>query len=291
VTVHASLEDPRPLERPGASDGVTVAFGDPAANVFGVARVGTSLPEGGGDPVTSALGLLYADGDLVAVRTGGVQTAIVEPLRAWRVTFEDEDDGDLGFELELRAASAPAELGPDHRAAVLGGMTGYEQLVHVEGVARAGRGERRLRCLGQRGHSWGSPDWGRLSLARTLGVWFDDGLGVTMTAVRPAHAEHHGDEALACSLLVPAEEDGALAAPVMVADPRLSTTYDGEGRQIAAGLELYVHEDDGAPHRAAGEVLCGTTLDLGALRLDSAFLQWRMEGRTGIGRYDVLRRA
>ncbi len=45
------------------------------------------------------------------------------------------------------------------------------------------------------------------------------------------------------------------------------------------------------PHRAAGEVVCGTTLDLGRLRLDCAFFMWRMEGRSGVGRYDVLRRA
>ena len=38
-------------------------------------------------------------------------------------------------------------------------------------------------------------------------------------------------------------------------------------------------------------MLCGTTLDLGRLRLDAAFFRWRMEGRMGVGRYDVLRRA
>jgi hypothetical protein len=38
-------------------------------------------------------------------------------------------------------------------------------------------------------------------------------------------------------------------------------------------------------------VLCGSTLDLGELRLDCAFLHWRMGGRSGIGRYDLLRRA
>ena len=41
---------------------------------------------------------------------------------------------------------------------------------------------------------------------------------------------------------------------------------------------------------AAGEVVCGTSLDLGRLRLDCAFLRWRMEGREGVGRYDILRR-
>ena len=71
--------------------------------------------------------------------------------------------------------------------------------------------------------------------------------------------------------------------------PRLSTTYDGDGRQRRAGLELWVDED-GCPRRAAGEVVCGTSLDLGRLRLDCAFFRWRMEGREGVGRYDVLRR-
>ena len=50
-------------------------------------------------------------------------------------------------------------------------------------------------------------------------------------------------------------------------------------------------EEGDFARRAAGEVLCGTSIDLGDQRLESAFFQWRMEGRTGVGRYDVLRRA
>ena len=49
-------------------------------------------------------------------------------------------------------------------------------------------------------------------------------------------------------------------------------------------------EEDQLPRRAGGRALCGTTLELGRLRLDSAFFAWRMEGRAGVGRYDVLRR-
>jgi hypothetical protein len=76
-----------------------------------------------------------------------------------------------------------------------------------------------------------------------------------------------------------------------IADPRLSTTYDGDGHQRRAGLELWMDEDDHAlPARGSGEVLCGSTLDLGQLRLDCAFFRWRLEGREGVGRYDVLRR-
>ena len=76
-----------------------------------------------------------------------------------------------------------------------------------------------------------------------------------------------------------------------VADPRLSTTYDADGRQRRAGLELWVTDEDGSRAAPPARSLCGTTLDLGRLRLDCAFFRWRMDGREGVGRYDVLRRA
>ncbi len=73
-------------------------------------------------------------------------------------------------------------------------------------------------------------------------------------------------------------------------EPRLSTTYDADGRQRRAGLELWVGADDAYPRRVSGQVVCGATLDLGELRLDTAFLRWRMDGVAGIGHYDILRR-
>ena len=74
-------------------------------------------------------------------------------------------------------------------------------------------------------------------------------------------------------------------------DPRLSTTYDGDGHQRRAGLELWVGEEDGYPRRGAGQVLCGSSVELGQLRLDCAFFAFTLDGREGVGRYDVLRRA
>jgi hypothetical protein len=140
-----------------------------------------------------------------------------------------------------------------------------------------------VRCLGQRGHLWGTPDWTRIELARTLSAWLGADRALYVTAVRPAKAKHHDDEAIAAFIF-----DGG--EPLAVFDPRLSTTYDGERRQRRAGLELWMQEEGGLARRAAGEALCGTTVELGELRLDSAFFAWRMEGRTGAGRYDVLRR-
>jgi hypothetical protein len=168
-------------------------------------------------------------------------------------------------------------------------MAGFEQAVRVRGSATV-RGQRiGVDALGQRGRSWGSPDWERMALARTVGAWLGDDLAVSLSAIRPSGARDHEHERVAATIL-DREPDSAEARAIPVAESRLSTTYDGEGRQRAAGLELFV-DDDAMPRRAAGEVVCGTTLDLGRLRLQCAFFRWRMEGRTGVGRYDVLARA
>jgi len=214
-----------------------------------------------------------ADGSVTDGAPAGVTHEVVEPLRRWRVAFGDD------FALDVEALAPPAVLDDRSPVARLGGMGGYDQLCRFRGTARG----RRVDCLGQRGHSWGAPDWSRLGLTRTVSAWLDTETAVSVSAVRPASAKHHADEAVAATLF-----QGGV--PLPVAEPLLSTTVDGEGRQRHAGLELWL-DPAGYPHRAAGEVLCGTTLDLGRLRLDAAFFEWRMEGRAGVGRYDVLRPA
>ena len=61
--------------------------------------------------------------------------------------------------------------------------------------------------------------------------------------------------------------------------------------RAAPALELWPADEEEWARRGAGEVLCGSSLDLGALRLDCAFFRWHLEGRAGVGRYDILRRA
>ncbi len=285
----------------GFGDAVTFAFGDPEQALYGSARLGL-VP---GEPArASGLGLLFRDDGLVAVdAAGGVELAgpaswhavaagdvratIEQPLQTWEVAY-DGDDG--GFELRFEALSAPAELGDGAVAASAAGLHGYEQLCRVAGTVRCGEQRLRVDCLGQRGHQWGAPDWDRIALARTVSAWFDGGHGVALASVRPDGAESHAAEAVTACLL----DGDAITA---IAEPLLSTTLDGEGRQRRASLELWEEPDDreregrAYAHRAAGEAVCGTTLDLGRLRLDCAFFRWRMEGRQGVGRYDVLRRA
>jgi hypothetical protein len=297
VTIDPADDAPRRPAGDGFSDAVTGAFGDARAELYGIARLG--LADGG----ASGLAVVFHRGEPVAVRAeggvavdaprawdevsaGGIATEAVEPLRAWRLRYASAD---ASLDLELGALGAIAELHREHPLAELGGMAGFEQAVRVRGTATV-RGQRiAVDALGQRGRSWGSPDWERMTLARTVGVWLGDDLAVSLSAIRPAGARDHEHERVAATILDREPDSGAPRA-IPVADPRLSTTYDGDGRQRAAGLELFV-DGDGMPRRAAGEVVCGTTLDLGRLRLHAAFFRWRMEGRAGVGRYDVLARA
>jgi len=136
---------------------------------------------------------------------------------------------------------------------------------------------------------WGAPDWERIALARAVSAWLREDLAVAVTAVRPVKAKSHADEALAASLFTALDEDATVTA-VTIPEVRLSTTTDADGRQRRAGFELFRDEEDPG-RRAAGEVLCGTSLELGRLRFDCSFFLWRMNGLTGVGRYDVLRRA
>ncbi len=296
MSISAADEAPRVAEDPAFRDAVTFSFGDPAASVYGLARVGV----GGAGASANGFAVVYTGDTLAgasteagvaipggvvdawdAVSAAGVRGTIETPLEAWTVTYDGGPDA--GFDLRVEAVSAPAVLAPEDPVATLGGMEGYEQLCSVTGTVRVGTRSIGVRCLGQRGHLWGTPDWSRIELARTLSAWLGADRAVTLTAVRPAKAKHHDEEAIAGFLI-----DGG--EPLAIFDPRLSTTYDGSLRQRRAGLELWMQEEGGHARRAAGEVLCGTTVDLGELRLESAFFRWRMEGREGAGRYDVLRR-
>src|SRR3954452_22634620 len=294
MTVTPELEDPRPAGPEAFSDAVTFSFGDPEADVYAVARVGLS-----GEAGASGLGLVFSGGEPVAVQADGVvdvaerawsaidaaglSTTVERPLEAWTLSFASDA---ATFDLEVEALSAPGEMAD-------GGMDGYDQLCRFTGDATVAGTRVTIDCVGQRGHSWGAPDWEQMALARTLGggkrppppprgVWSAEDLGVPLLAIRPADGDRHDHESVAAYLYEGGE-------PVRVEDPRLSTGYDGEQRQRRAGLELWIDEETPA-RRAAGEVICGTSLDLGRLRLDCAFLRWHMEGREGIGRYDILRR-
>ncbi|MEJ7892213.1 MAG: hypothetical protein WKF94_06200 [Solirubrobacteraceae bacterium] len=259
----------------GFADAVTVSFGDLERGWFGLARLGRSS-EG-----TSALAVLFRGQETVGAYAVGrtsdgdspLTMTVDAPLERWTV---DWNGTDCGFEVVVSALAAPVE-----RA---GGFEGYEQFVRVEGSVRVGEEMEELSAVGQRGHTWGVADWSSLSLVRSVSAWLGNG-GFVLESERPARADGHDREEVWAALV----ENGE---PAAVMKPRLSTTYDGDGHQRRAGLELWMtDEEEGFPVRAAGEVICGSSLDLGALQLDLAFFHWRAQGVEGVGRYDILRRS
>jgi hypothetical protein len=296
-------ETARPPSGPGFSDAVTFAWGDRESRLYGLARLGlASVGEATNDNddarTASALAVLFAGREPVAatarggvevpstadfahLEAGGLRTTVRTPLREWTVAY---DGTESGFDLTFLALAPPAAIDPAEPVARTGGMVGYEQLCRVHGTVLVRGEERPIDTLGQRGHTWGDPDWSRIDSTRTVNAWLEDGTGVTVTSVRPVKGKGHDKDAAWAVVLDPA---GSLHAD----EARLSTTYDGEGHQRRAGLELWLGEDEGFARRAAGEVLCGSTFDLGQLRLDCAFFAWHMHGREGVGRYDLVRHA
>ena len=271
---------------------MTIAFADPASGFCATLRLGLA-----GGRTASGLALLFHDGEQVAlaadsevavddpsswdaISAAGIDVTVVEPLQRWTVSFASDE---ASLDLEVEACGPAAELGDDDPVAALGGMQGFELPVRVRGTAVLGDLQLAIDALGQRSRSWGSPDWSKISRTRLVQGWFDGGT-ISLAAISP-QGRAHGEEAVSAAILGP---HGAAT----VDDARISTTFDDQDRQRRVALELWVGEDeDRRPRYLSGEVFCGTTLDLGRLRLDSAFVHWRFDGMAGIGRYDILRRS
>ena len=291
------------FDAPAPGHTVTYAWGDPDARLFGQVRLELSAAGDDGQVLVAGLGILMAGTEPVCVRAAGgvvgdlpaswdaieaagVRTRELAPLQAWDVRCASDDKAS-GCALRFVALSPPASApaGGDGDGVGLG----HEQLCRVTGLVTVAGASLAVGCLGQRGHAWGAPPGNQAAVTRSVSAWLADDLALSLTAVRPRRARSHADERIAARLFAPLDEDGSVATGAVL-EARLSTTSDGEGRPRRAGVELFLDEDD-AGHRAAGEILCGTTLDWGSGRLDCAFFAWRMDGHQGVGRYDVLRRA
>jgi hypothetical protein len=168
------------------------------------------------------------------------------------------------FELSFKPISDPLELGgASTRVCVVEGTVG--------GVT--------VECLGTVTETVDPPSWDELDALRGVSALFDGSHAVLALARRPRGALGHGDEQVVAWLLAGGEAK-------QVKDARISTVYDGEGRQRSAGLELWMPGED-FPRRASGSAVAGTTLALDGLRVNAAVFSWQMEGRAGAGAYEL----
>jgi hypothetical protein len=118
---------------------------------------------------------------------------------------------------------------------------------------------------------------------RSIGIVFADGGLLALSAVRPQGAGGHGEEAVSAVLCDP---DGA---PVDVSETLLSTEYGPDGAQRRATLELWLDDEDRQPLRGAGTLISAAAVSHPGMSGTVAFFRWALEGREGLGHYEVLR--
>jgi hypothetical protein len=78
-------------------------------------------------------------------------------------------------------------------------------------------------------------------------------------------------------------------APVEVSETLLSTEYGPDGVQRRATLELWTDGDEGQPLRGAGTLISAARVRRPGIDSCIAFFRWSVEGRDGLGHYELVR--
>jgi hypothetical protein len=141
------------------------------------------------------------------------------------------------------------------------------------------------------------PTVAKLDSIRILVAWFPDDRSVAISAVRPrgGHADKDVVSVLVTGAGVVPDDPVAPGEPepLQVFDPRLSTTYNGHGVPIRAGLELWLGPDEDSDQRplrvsseSTGDRLAG---EVGNLSLEAYGQRCHSRGQNGIGIYALLR--
>jgi hypothetical protein len=120
---------------------------------------------------------------------------------------------------------------------------------------------------------------------RSIGIVFSDGGLLALSSNLPAGAEAHGEEEVAAVLCDP---DGA---PLQFEESLLSTEYGEDGVQRRATLELWPDVEEMRPLRGAGTLINCLRVRRQGVDSQIAFFRWSVEGREGLGTYEVTRSA
>ena len=120
---------------------------------------------------------------------------------------------------------------------------------------------------------------------RSIGIVFSDGGLLALTATLPAGGRGHGDEEVTAVLCDP---DGA---PRTFEETLLSTEYGEDGVQRRVTLELWPDVEEMQPLRGAGTLISSVSVRRQSLDSEIAFFRWSVEGREGLGTYEVARAA
>jgi hypothetical protein len=225
--------------------------------------------------VTERLTIAFADAGaaLAGVAIAGVGTLVALGERPTvapppRLTGEDgtwQVSGDDAYELALEAGGEAATL-TDGTRIWLCRATGSIGDQPLDGRATLSRGPAAAGAL-----------------ERSLAILFDDQLGFALAARGPRGERGHGEEQLEAVAF-----RGEPLEPTTIERPRLSTTYDADGRLTRAGIELWETADAEFALRIGGETLAhGELAHPDGARTRIAFLGWHQDGHRGPGSYAI----
>ena len=244
-----------------------VAFGDSEGRVWGAAIAAAAVPSGASAPAAGARAA-------VAFGLGGgrARTATVELVpdgRGWRLIGEG-----IGLQVEPAGEEGISDTGDGD-----GSPTGFQELCRVSGELALPEGPRRIECVGTRCLVDGL-ERGSVSSVRAVSGWFGPDDAFMLLSLRGSGQRGQEADLVAATLFDP---EGW--APV--AEPRLSTTYDGTGMPRRANLEMWVGEGDNEfPRRAAAEAAGdAATIATELLNVRAVPLRCHSRGRDGAGVY------
>jgi hypothetical protein len=120
-------------------------------------------------------------------------------------------------------------------------------------------------------------------LERSLSIALDHELSFALLARRPGDADGHGEEELE-AVVFRSEPPAA----TIVTQPRLSTTYDGDGLPSHSGIELWEAEESEYPLRIGGESLTnGELVHADGARSRVVFMAWHHASHRAVGSYTI----
>jgi len=233
----------------------TLAFGDLDGAAWGIAW----FP----DPGLPGFVALGSAQDAVTVQ------AHLEP---------DDDTGGWrlhGYGVELNISAAGEEAG-DLRGE-------FDAVCRVHGGISVEAVEHDVECLGRLAVHAGTGELDKFESVRDVCAWFDPVHGLSVVALRPRKARGQDADVVSAVALEP-------EGPLAIDDPRLSTTYAGDGRPLRVSLELWVStgddDEEQYPRRASGETLgVAATGRLGRFDVLAQFVRWDSRYGDGAGVY------
>jgi len=245
-------------------------FGDPGGALWGAAVAWTDAqgPDARG---------LIAGGDRGRGRA--------EALERWRQDGERWSLAGAGLALEIAPASQRGAEGATVARGAARGARARLELCRARARLDGPGAGRELDCDAVLATLEPPAEGGVSGSARLVAGWLARGESFALVAVRPPGAAFGEGELIAAAL---SDSKGVLE----VSEPRLSTTYDGEGRPTRTNLELWIGEGEAEyPRRAAGEASGpAVVLKEGGWRLVALPLACHSRGLEGAGVYLLAER-